>query len=223
MAGVGHCHGGGAYRVCLCTTGGACVGDGYYGGMLDIVRQQAAQRGLANVTVEYADADALPYADGRFHLVTCRIAAHHFGEVAPFLREVARVLRPGGLLALVDNVVPLGAAGDYVNAFEKLRDLSHGRCLSLAEWQQAIQVAGLVVTHAETLDKQMNFAPWAARHDAVMQRYLQAMLTEVRAEAAEFLRPSVAKDGITFYLREGILIGQKQSKIYPSDRPTTLE
>jgi ubiquinone/menaquinone biosynthesis C-methylase UbiE len=177
--------------------------------MLDIAQQQAAARGLANVTAEYAEAEALPYADGRFHLVTCRIAAHHFADVGRFMAEAARVLRPGGVLAVVDNVVPAGPAGDYVNAFEKLRDPSHGRCLSLAEWEEAYQAAGLVLTQAETLDKKMEFAPWAARHDAVMQRYLRAMLTEVKGEAAEFLRPSITEEGMTFYLREGILMGHR--------------
>ncbi|MBX3058590.1 MAG: class I SAM-dependent methyltransferase [Anaerolineae bacterium] len=177
--------------------------------MLDIVQQQAAERGLANVTAEYAEAEALPYGDGRFHLVNCRIAAHHFADVARFMAEAARVLRPGGLLAVVDNVVPAGPSGDFVNAFEKLRDLSHGRCLSLAEWQQAYTAAGLALTHVETIDKQMEFAPWAARHDATMQRYLQAMLTEVQGAAAEFLRPSVTDSGTVFYLREAILVGRK--------------
>lgn len=178
--------------------------------MLAIVQQQAAERGLANVTAEYAEAEALPYSDGRFHLITCRIAAHHFADIPRFMAEAARVLRPGGVLAVVDNVVPAGPAGDYVNAFEKLRDVSHGRCLSLAEWEQAYTAAGLALTQVETIDKQMEFTPWAARHDATMQRYLRAMLTEVQGAAAEFLRPSATAEGATFYLREGILVGRKE-------------
>ncbi len=71
-------------------------------------------------------------------------------------------------------------------------------------------MVGLALTHLDTIDKQMNFAPWAARHDAQMQRYLRAMLTEVRGEAAEFLRPSVTDDEVAFYLREGILVGKKE-------------
>lgn len=178
--------------------------------MLDITRQQAAERGLANVTAEYAEAESLPYADGRFHLVTCRIAAHHFADMPRFMAEAGRVLRPGGVLAVVDNVVPAGAAGDFVNAFEKLRDVSHGRCLSLVEWEQAYAAIGLAPTQVETIDKQMEFAPWAARHDATMQRYLRAMLTEVRGEAADFLRPSVTDNSTTFYLQEAILVGRKE-------------
>ena len=105
--------------------------------MLELARQEAAARGLTNVTVEYAEAKALPYDDAIFDLVTCRIAPHHFGDVLPFVHEAARVLRPGGRLAVVDNVVPEGPGGDYVNAFEKLRDPSHARCLTLSEWLAA--------------------------------------------------------------------------------------
>ena len=181
--------------------------------MLTIARQQAQERGLANVTVEYADAEALPYADGRFHLITCRIAAHHFGDVAPFLRQAARVLRPGGLLALVDNIVPAGPAGDYVNAFEKFRDPSHGRCLSLDEWRAAFAAEKLSVQHVETLRKQLVFEQWAARHDATTRRFLRAMLTEVSGEAAQFLQPLTVEDNnMVFHLQEGIIIGQKQGE-----------
>lgn len=178
--------------------------------MLDIARQQAQERGLGNVTVAYADADDLPYDDGRFHLVTCRIAAHHFGDVSRFVAEAARVLRPDGVLAVVDNVVPAGAAGDYVNAFEKLRDPSHGRCLSLDEWQTVYQSAGFAVTHAEILFKEMDFASWAARHDATMQRYLRAMLSEATGEAARFLDPQITDAATIFHLQEAIVIGTKQ-------------
>ena len=55
-----------------------------------------------------ADAEALPFPDCHFDLVTCRIAAHHFAGVPTFVAEVWRVLRKGGTLALVDNVAPDG-------------------------------------------------------------------------------------------------------------------
>ncbi|UCC50260.1 MAG: methyltransferase domain-containing protein [Anaerolineaceae bacterium] len=147
--------------------------------------------------------------DSSFHLVTCRIAPHHFGNIPLFVRESARVLRQGGLLAVVDNVVPPGSAGDYVNAFEKLRDPSHGRCLSPEEWTAAFQAAELSVKHQETLPKTMNFQFWAKRHDPITQSYLRSLLTESSGPTAAFLNPQETADGLTFQLLEAITIGTK--------------
>lgn len=177
--------------------------------MLKIAAEQAAERGLNNVTVEYAEAGALPYEDGRFDLVTCRIAPHHFPDIGAFIGDAARVLRPRGLLAVVDNVVPEGLGGDYVNAFEKLRDPSHGRCLALEEWLDGFSAAGLEVVHYETLDKQIQFESWASRHDATMQRYLKALLFGAPPEAAAFFQPQSINEETTFRLQEGVIIGRK--------------
>ncbi len=177
--------------------------------MLTVAREQVATRGVDNVTVEHADAENLPYADGRFDLLTCRIAPHHFPDVDAFLRESVRVLRSGGVLAIVDNVVPEGIAGDFVNAFEKLRDPSHGRCLSVEEWLEGYAQAGVELTQHEILEKQMVFEDWAARHDPVMQSYLRALLCHGPPQTHEFLHPR-SEDGKTlFHLREGLFIGRK--------------
>src|SRR6266705_3592636 len=84
--------------------------------MLDLVRAEAARRKLANIRVAHAKAEALPFDDASFDLVTCRIAPHHFDSIPAFLAETARVLKANGTLALADNVVPPGSVGDYVNA-----------------------------------------------------------------------------------------------------------
>ena len=119
--------------------------------MLFVAARLVRERNVTNITLETADAENLPFDDDSFDLVTCRIAAHHFPNIGRFMAESARVLHAGGILAIVDNIVPgshlrgkkakrLRLAGEYVNTFEKLRDPSHGRCLSLDRWIERFRI-----------------------------------------------------------------------------------
>ncbi|MGB6349462.1 MAG: methyltransferase domain-containing protein [Pseudolabrys sp.] len=177
--------------------------------MLDIVKVEAAKRDLDNVRTTYAKAEALPFEDESFDLVTCRIAPHHFDSIPEFLAEVRRVLRAAGLFALVDNVVPAGSVGDYVNAFERLRDPSHLRAWTMDEWRHALNVARLQTTHDEQIYKTMEFKSWAARYDATMQALLRAMLTEVTPEVRATLEPRGVGADLTFRLCEGLFIAKR--------------
>jgi ubiquinone/menaquinone biosynthesis C-methylase UbiE len=177
--------------------------------MLAQAENLAAQQNINNIVFETADAGTLPYPESTFDLVTCRIAPHHFPDIRAFVREAVRVLKPGGVLAVVDNIVPEGSTGDYVNAFEKLRDPSHVRCWSLETWHNTFRQVGLRITHQETLAKRLDFQFWAQRHDPRMQAYLQAILWEAGPQAAAFLQPQLVDGGLSFRLVEGILTGQK--------------
>jgi ubiquinone/menaquinone biosynthesis C-methylase UbiE len=177
--------------------------------MLDLVRAEARKRGLTNVRTAYAKAEALPFEDASFDLVTCRIAPHHFDSIPDFLAEVHRVLKEQGLFALVDNVVPPGSAGDYVNAFERFRDPSHLRAWTMDEWRAALEKAGLAVRHEEQLSKTLVFKAWAARHDATMQALLRSMLKQVTPEVQSVLEPGGSGDDLTFRLSEGLFIAKR--------------
>ena len=84
--------------------------------MLAEAARQASARGIANVRWEEASAAALPYADGAFDIVTCRMVVHHFPSLAPSLTEMARVLKPGGQCIIVDIISPDDAAlADFIN------------------------------------------------------------------------------------------------------------
>ena len=143
--------------------------------MLTEARKLAAERGLANFKTVRADAEDLPFPDMSFDLVTCRLAAHHFSDVAAFAAEAFRVLMPGGFLGLVDNVAPDAAiapersAGELrddaaaFNAFKKLADPSHVRCLGLGEWERVLTETGFELVHSECIDKDMAFDPWVKR------------------------------------------------------------
>ena len=178
--------------------------------MLQKTAVLAQQRNIQNLTTQEADAEALPFPDAWFDCVTCRIAPHHFPRIDRFVQEAARILKPGGLLAVVDNVVPEGEAGEFVNAFEKLRDPSHCRCLSITEWEKNFKQAGLEILHSETLDKSMEFTPWAERmvKDDALVEQIREMLIHAPADARAFLQPS-ATEPLMFRLVEGIFVGKR--------------
>src|SRR5688572_21437165 len=157
--------------------------------MLDLVRSEAGKRSLTNVRTAYAKAEALPFDDASFELVTCRIAPHHFDSIPAFLREVHRVLTADGVFALVDNVVPPGSVGDYINAFERFRDPSHLRAWTMQEWRDALAEAGLSIKHEEEIYKTMDFSSWAQRHDDTMRALLSSMLDQVTDDVAATLQP----------------------------------
>jgi ubiquinone/menaquinone biosynthesis C-methylase UbiE len=180
--------------------------------MLDLVREQAAKRKLANIRVAYGKAEALPFEDETFDLVTCRIAPHHFESIAAFLDETRRVLKRDGTFALVDNVVPPGSVGDYPNAFERLRDPSHIRAWSMEEWRDALSRHRFAIVHAEQLAKTMEFTSWASRHDAATQRLLRAMLAQANADVAAVLAPQDKADELTFRLSEGLFLARHAAR-----------
>ncbi len=118
--------------------------------MLDEAERLCRLRGIQHVRFVRGDAMDLPFPTQSFDLVTCRRAPHHFSDIPRFLRQVTRVLVPGGIFGLVDQTTPESqSAADLMETFEKLRDPSHVHALKLSEWQQAFEDAGLHVRHLE--------------------------------------------------------------------------
>ena len=57
----------------------------------------ADKRGIDNVRFCRGDSERLPFASQSFDVVTCRVALHHFPDVASAVREMARVCQAGGV------------------------------------------------------------------------------------------------------------------------------
>lgn len=114
-------------------------------GMLEEARRHAAAQGVTNAEFQEGVAERLPFPDDSFDLVTCRIAPHHFLSVRKFVQEVARVLKPGGRFLLADTSVPDNDpdADHWQNTVEVLRDPSHVRNYTPAEWRDFLTEAGL--------------------------------------------------------------------------------
>jgi ubiquinone/menaquinone biosynthesis C-methylase UbiE len=83
------------------------VGIDYAESMLDGARRRFSNR--ADVELQHADAANLPFANGRFDTVNIANSIHCFPDVDGALREVLRVLKPGGTLAANVLLYPRGA------------------------------------------------------------------------------------------------------------------
>lgn len=116
-------------------------------GMLAEATTRGEAQGIMNTTFQQGSAESLPFPDNAFSLVTCRVAAHHFISVPDFLREVQRVLQPGGRFLLADTAIPDNDAETDVwqNRVETLRDPSHARNYTPGEWLEFVKSAGLQV------------------------------------------------------------------------------
>ncbi len=105
--------------------------------MLEQAKLLTKQRGLTNLTWQQGDIETLPFADASFSVVLSRYAFHHFLKPDLVLSEMIRVCRPGGRILIADVALPPDKV-DAFNQFEKLRDPSHTRALTLEEFQSLI-------------------------------------------------------------------------------------
>ncbi len=132
--------------------------------MLEKAREFLLAQGVTNAGFQAADAEQLPFAGASFDRITCRLAAHHFPNVAQSVKEVARVLKRGGLYLLIDCMAPDDQELDtFDNTVEKWRDPSHGRSCTPEEWRAFFMQAGLLVEHIEFFRKIYEYDDWTTR------------------------------------------------------------
>ena len=110
--------------------------------MLEKARALQREQRLTNLTWDGGDVSPLPYADGRFTVVTSRFAFHHFLEPERVLAEMVRVCAPGGTVLVIDSA-PAREKADAFNRMEKLRDPSHTRALPIEEHRALFAAVGL--------------------------------------------------------------------------------
>ncbi len=204
--------GGGHTALALASSGSPTVAGDLTHPMLLAARQHfEGQASAGSVAYTQLDAEQLPFPAETFDIVTCRIAPHHFPDVAAFVRECARVTAAGGLVAVVDQLSPGDPkAARYVNAFERLRDPSHYWAYNEIEWRAFFGGAGLDLVHFEDFDTRHDLTPWAERmgNDPATITRLRAMLQQAPNAAAAWMKPVFAADA-TFVIRQFLLVGRK--------------
>jgi SAM-dependent methyltransferase len=127
-------------------------------------------------------AEEIPFADESFDVAACRVAAHHFDDVAAAVKEMARVA--SDLVLVVDNL----HQGEREEEAERLRDPSHVRNYSEAEWRGFFEAAGLRVEDVQRFDKPIELEPWLERAGCV---------GEEAGRVRELMAPRIADGWVT--------------------------
>lgn len=179
--------------------------------MLAVVAKAAASLGLGQIATREGSAESLPFADGSFALVCTRYSAHHWTRLEEAVREVARVLIPGGHALIIDTLGQESALADtFMQTIELLRDASHVRNRSRAEWRLLLGSAGLAELEHAAWPLRLEFASWVERMRTPADRVavIRSLQEGVPREVREALQ--IEADG-SFTIRTGLFWLQKSA------------
>ena len=178
--------------------------------MLAQGRRLALERGLGNVHFEVGDVEALTFADGNFDVVTSRYSAHHWPHPQVALREIHRVLRPGGRFVLSDIVSYDDFTADtHLQAIELLRDPSHVRDHTAAQWLALLAERGFAAQVIYTWGVRLQFDTWVERMatPAPAVAMLRTLLANAPAEVRARLQ---VEEDDSFTLQGALITAVKQ-------------
>jgi ubiquinone/menaquinone biosynthesis C-methylase UbiE len=172
--------------------------------MLAAVSKAAAARGLDGIETRQGNAEALPFEDGTVALVCTRYSAHHWTRLDAAVREIGRVLAAGGHALVIDA---LGHEDPLVDTFmqsiELLRDPSHVRNRSVAQWHSLLRSAHLTELEYAEWPTRLEFASWVERMRTPADRVavIRSLQEGAPQEVREALR--IEADG-SFTIRTGL-------------------
>ena len=110
--------------------------------LLEMARARAAREGLANVQFRYGDATRTALPDGSFDAVICVFGVFFAPDMAEFVAEMWRLVRPGGVLAITtwgpDLFEPANTA-----FWEAVRDVEPALFKAFNPWDEITTAAAL--------------------------------------------------------------------------------
>jgi ubiquinone/menaquinone biosynthesis C-methylase UbiE len=184
--------------------------------MLQQTLKTASERGLGNVETVQGLAEEMPFEANSFDIVTVRLAPHHYADIQKAVNEMARVVRPGGKVLVVDTTVPEDDVLDKeINEIELLRDNSHVKNYRPSEWRTMVEAAGLIVESEEiqfyTEGFEMDFDTWVERIGTPAEKVveLRKRFRGASPELAATIKLNLYEEKIGFVWPQLVMVARK--------------
>jgi SAM-dependent methyltransferase len=164
--------------------------------MLAAVTETAKDKGLPNIETHRASVERLPFGDASFDFVVTRYSAHHWLDFEGGLYEARRVAKSGSPAIFMDVFTPdIPLLDTHLQSLELLRDTSHVRNYTLAEWSGSLARTGFVLQGVRTWRLHLEFKSWIARMRT--PEVFEAAIRALQAGAPREVRKhfAVADDG----------------------------
>lgn len=138
--------------------------------MLAEAQKKAARYNLVNISFQYGDSEAIPFANETFDIVTCKLALHYFQNPDKAMSEIKRVTKSGGRIVLVDRISSENQRQqEYHNQIEKLRTPSKKKVYAPSEILQLLEMQGLRIDHTERYDQDQDVDEWLVTTGAPLE------------------------------------------------------
>ena len=206
----------GTYTRPLAARVGRAIGADLTPAMVEKARAEAARDGITNVEFVCADIYALPFADASAGIVSCGYAFHHMTDPPRALGEMARILKPGGRIALTDIIVPEGCDANFQNHVERVRDPSHTSTQTIANFRRWMKELGLGAISERTHENWHDFDVWMgnaakAPGDAVYKEVRSLLESRLENDTSGFhpKRTDRIASGLEFRHTVLLLIAEK--------------
>ncbi len=157
--------------------------------MVEEAQRRAAEEGVDNVDFALGDATATGLSDASFDGAITRLSLHHIPGPARVVAEMARVVRPGGWVAIGD--IPADADGEaaaWREEIERLRDPSHWACVTPGRLRSMGEAAGLALDSERLVSIDIDYEEWLERGSGgrAATELIDELLTQRPATAESF-------------------------------------
>ena len=181
--------------------------------MLAVGKAEAAKQGLLNMDFVQGDAEKLPFSDNSFDIVISRLAFHHFPNPKRCFSEMARVLKTGGKLIVIDMEAAEETLRNTEDEIETLRDPSHMRNLSKDEFTEMFRESHLTITTMDCTELPVSLSAWLALTNTpaeISADILKRLENDINGGQSTGFQPYM-KNGEIFFNHRWVMITGKTS------------